>query len=301
VLEGVELQGTINTDDAQLLANIRHSIRLKFPQIKPQSIQSDEVLIVGGGPSLNDTEDELVERYFAGAKLITVNGSYQWCLDRNLRPSAQIVLDARAGNARFLHPVVPRCKYMVASQCAPETWAAVAGRPDTWIWHAAGPDSNIANELDQYYQTNWHGIVGGTTVAMRAIELLRTLGFLRMHLFGVDSCYMGNRNHAYAQPENEKDRRVEITAAPVGHPELGRKFQCAPWHLKQLEDLLQIIRVNGEHFVLNIHGDGLLAYALRTGAEVVSVSEPSPSSHSAIDGSTAVTPARERNVCDSVE
>jgi hypothetical protein len=43
---------------------------------------------------------------------------------------------------------------------------------------------------------------------------------------------------------------------------------CAGWHAKQLEDMLQAIRLHGEHFLMNVHGDGLLAYALKSSADV---------------------------------
>jgi hypothetical protein len=43
---------------------------------------------------------------------------------------------------------------------------------------------------------------------------------------------------------------------------------CAPWHAKQLECFLQSIRLNGHQFLLNVHGDGLLAFALSSSAGV---------------------------------
>jgi hypothetical protein len=132
VIDGIDLSaGTINTSDERLLANIAHSIRLGYPQIRPQGAQMERVCLVGGGPSLDDTFKELRDLYFAGAKVVTVNGSYQWCIDRNIRPSAHIVLDARPENARFVQPAIPQCKYLIASQCAPETWAALEGRKTT--------------------------------------------------------------------------------------------------------------------------------------------------------------------------
>jgi hypothetical protein len=32
-----------------------------------------------------------------------------------------------------------------------------------------------------------------------------------------------------------------------------------------------VIRVNGQHFLLNVHGNGLLAFVLRTNADLASV------------------------------
>ena len=263
VVDGIEFQGTINTPDDVLLDNIRYSIRLGYPQVRPQPTQLDRVCLIGGGPSLNDTFDELRDLYFQGAKVVTVNGSYQWCLDRNIRPSAHLVLDARPENARFVNPPVPQCRYLIASQCHADTWKAIEGRPDVWIWHAMAGDNPGRHVLDDYYGDRWVATPGGTTVIMRALSVLRMLGFLRFDLFGCDSCYMGTQHHAYSQPENDSDRPYPFTAHVTGHPELSRTFMCATWHAKQVECFLQTIRVNGNSFVLNVHGDGMLAFVLK--------------------------------------
>ena len=268
VLDGIKMSGDINTDDTTIAANIAHSIRLGFPQVKPQNTQADRVCLVGSGPSLNDTFDELRQLYFEGAKIVTVNGSLEWCLARNLRPSAHIVLDARPSNSRFVKTIVPNCRYFIASQCAPETWAELAGRPDVWIWHAAGPDTVHQTVLKDYYGDAWHGIGGGTTVVTRALSLLRTLGWLRFDLFGVDSCWLGAEHHAFEQPENMADRRIAFDVTPTGHPELKKTFWCSTWHVQQLEDFLQMVRINGHHWLLNVHGEGLLAYAIQSAYEV---------------------------------
>lgn len=273
VLEGIVLDGTMNTDDATVLAHMAHSIRLQHPQFWPQDIKTDRIALVGGGPSLRDTEAELVRLFHEGAFVVTMNGSYHWCLARNIRPSAQIVLDARAANARFVTPVVPRCRYLLASQCHPDTWAAVADHPDVYIWHSVAEQGARADLLTAFYGNRWTPVPGGATVATRAIALLRQMGFLRFDLFGVDSCWMGEAHHAFDQPENDGDRRMLFRVTPPDHPELARDFICAPWHLKQLEDFLQFIRVSGHTFMLNVHGDGLLAYALRTTASLADVQQ----------------------------
>jgi hypothetical protein len=157
----------------------------------------------------------------------------------------------------------------VASQCDPDTWAQVIGRENTWIFHAvAGDNDAIKPVLDAFYLKNWAPTPGGTTVILRAISLLRMMGFLRFDLFGVDSCFMGDKHHAYPQPENEGDKPQAFTVQPTGHPELARTFMCTGWHISQLECFLQNVRINGQHYLLNVHGDGLLAFALKASADV---------------------------------
>ncbi len=262
VLEGIECRGRVNTDDGVLLAHIAHAIRQGHPQLRPEGVKPDRVAIVGSGPSLAETEHELRDLIFAGAKVVALNGAYAWCLERNIHPSAVIVVDARASNARFVEPGIPRCKYFIASQCHPDMWAAVEGR-DVILWHAMSPDNPEGRVLDDYYGAgHWLGVAGGTTVASRAIGLLRMIGYLRFDLFGVDSCWLDGEHHAFPQAENASEQRAVVRVEPTGHPERVREFLCAPWHVKQLEDLLQLVRVSGHQFQLSIHGRGLIAAAI---------------------------------------
>lgn len=264
--------GTVNVSDETIIEHIKHSIRLGYPQVRLDPPKQDRVVIVGSGPSLNDFEKEVVALVHEGAKLVTLNGAYHWALDRNLRPSATIVMDARETNARFLDPAVPHCRYLLASQCHPNTWAAVKGRPNVWIFHAAGPDSRVKDVLDEFYLGHWHGVIGGTTVFTRGIMLLRMLGYLRFDAFGIDSCWLGGQHHAFAQAENDGDSRYHVRVESPDRKHV-RVFECSAWHIKQAEDFLQTIRVNGHHFLLNMHGPGLLAYMLNTAATTVTVTE----------------------------
>lgn len=271
VLQGVELTGAINTPPETILAQLAHSVRQGHPQLRQEQVKPEEVAIVGGGPSLDGTLDELRDLHFAGARVVALNGALRWLVDRNIRPSAAVVLDAREASARFLEPDVPRCVYYVASQCHPSAWEVVRDRQRVVIWHAVSEQQDDAERdmLDRYYgRKRWVGVVGGTTVATRAVTLLRISGYVRLHLFGVDCCWMGGAHHAYRQAENDGDSRRTIEVAPSRGGIKPRAFECAAWHLQQLQDFLQFIRLNGDQVMLAVHGDGLLAHVLRAGADV---------------------------------
>jgi hypothetical protein len=197
---------------------------------------------------------------------VTVNGSYQWCIDHNIRPSYQVVMDARPTNARFLTPEVPGCKYWLASQCHPDTFAMVKDYEFVRIFHVSNPDCMEKPLLDEYYHGHWYGVMGGTTVASRAIGLMRMLGFLRFDLFGIDSCWMDGAHHAFDQPENTRDKPLRVAVKCADNKDDGRVFVVSPWHLKQAEDFLEFIRSAGHAFQLHVHGDGMLAYMLQRAA-----------------------------------
>ena len=274
LIEGLSVTGELNTPMPQILEQIRYGIRQGHPQARKELAKPDRIALVGGGPSLAGTLPELRELVFAGAKVITVNGAYHWCLEHNIFPTAQIVLDAKPSTARFLLPAIPRCTYFIASQCHPDTWAAVAGRDRVVIYHALNTNAKDIPEvpiLNAYYgEGKWLPIVGGSTVTTRALVLLRHGGFLRFDLFGIDCCWLHGQHHAFAQPENDRDKRYRITVQQTRGEPNPQHFECAPWHVTQFNDLLQMIRVNGQHFLLNVHGSGLLAYAMRAGTQIVS-------------------------------
>lgn len=257
--------GHMNTDDETLLVQIQHAVRQGHPQMRTWPPRNDRVLLVGSGPSLEATKDELIRLVWEGAQVVTLNGAYHWCIANGIQPKSQIVMDARASNARFVSPEVPGCRYVLASQCHPDTWAAVRGRPDVWIWHAVvRKEDAITAWLDRFYLNQWFGTGGGTTVATRALTLLRMAGYIRFDLFGIDCCWMDGAHHAVAQPENADDKRVSVSVGDTSRPETMRRFDASPWHIKQFEDFCTILQLNGQHFQIAVHGDGMLAYILRT-------------------------------------
>lgn len=268
VIDGMELVGKVNTSDEILRAQIAQAIRRGHPQLRGQPLMPDRVCLIGSGPSLEATLPELVALVREGARIVTVNGAYQWALAHNLVPSCQVVMDARASNARFVEPALPKCQYLIASTCHMDVWDAVAGRPYVWIWHPVSPDDPAAEILNTYYQRQWQPVGGGTTVITRALFALRILGYVQFELFGVDSCWLDGQHHAFPQAENAADKQYTVRVAPSGHPELGREFACTGWHLAQLQDFLRIIRVNGDAFLIHVHGDGLLAYTLQVNADL---------------------------------
>jgi len=214
-------------------------------------------MILGGGPSLLQFEQQILTQRAEGVKLVTMNGTYHWALEHGLTPSAQIIVDARPFNVRFTKPVVDGCKYLIASQVDPPVFEGLP-KDRTYVWHTS--TGLIKDILTTQYET-WWSVPGGSTVLLRAIPLLRLLGFKRFHLYGCDSCLTEQSHHAYAQPENDAALVIPVTVK-----ESGRLFHCHPWMISQAHELMDLIRFLGDEIELEIYGDGLLAHLLQTGA-----------------------------------
>ena len=175
--------GILNTDDKVIKENVAHNITRGFQQVEPHPTNDIDVMIVGGGPSVRGEVETIRRLRSAGVKLIAINGAYKWCIDNGIMPSAYIMVDARPFNTRFISPIIDGCKYFIASQCHPSAFDAVP-KERTYIWHTSA--SLITDILLTQYKSWWAG-PGGSTVLLRAIPLLRMLGFKRFHLFGCDS------------------------------------------------------------------------------------------------------------------
>jgi 2-polyprenyl-3-methyl-5-hydroxy-6-metoxy-1,4-benzoquinol methylase len=248
--------GIINTQIEEVRANVKHNIAQGYKQAEPHETNNREVIILGGGPSMNRHIEEIRQKREEGAALVCLNGAYNWALNNGLTPSAMIMVDARGFNERFTQRSIPNCIYMLASQCSPKALENVP-KEQVLLWHTTA--EMIRDELNAQYEV-WWGIPGGSTVLLRALPLLRLLGFKSFHLYGCDSCLDEDKfHHAFSQPENDKDITLPVNVD-------GRIFYCHPWMVSQAQEFMDIIRFMGEEMELEVHGDGLLSWILETGA-----------------------------------
>lgn len=109
---------------------------------------------------------------------------------------------------------------------------------------------------------------------LRALCVLRMMGFKKFHVFGVDSCVVGYdvpdrtgvtdaelsiQHHAYPQPENDNAPVLPVIVK-------GKTFYCHPWMISQAQEFMDLIRVMGNEMELDVRGPGLLSWILEAGA-----------------------------------
>ena len=260
--EDVVKGGRINTDEKQIIKNVKHNIKQGFLQVEPHPTNDIEVMIVGGGPSVTEHLEKIKQLRQNGVKLITINNAYNWCIDNGLTPSAMVMVDAREFNGRFTKPVVEGCKYFIASQCNPSVFEGLP-KDRTYVWHTQA--ELLKDILDKQYET-WWSVPGGSTVLLRAIPLFRMLGFKRFHLFGCDSC-LGeeDKHHAYEQVENDGQAVMPVNVS-------GKIFNCNPWMVSQAQEFMSLIKMLGDEIELEIYG-GLLRHILESGASHADIKE----------------------------
>lgn len=250
--------GVLNVEDEEVRNNVRHNIQQGWEQVRPHPSNNQDVAIIGGGWTLTRYEKDIKRLKAEGVSIVTLNGAYNWCMERDIMPVTQIVVDARAINKNFTKPVREDCLYLMASQCHPSLFEGLP-KERTILWHTH--PKLVEDILNEHYPA-WYSIPGGSTVLLRAIPLLRMLGFRRFHLFGCDSCLGPNEeHHAYPQSWNDGKRVI-----PVNVEWGGRIFLCHPWMNAQAQEFIDLIRFMGDQIELEVYGDGLLRHILETAA-----------------------------------
>lgn len=239
-----------NTVEPVLHGNICINGARDLPVLQRVKEHDGHAVLVGGGPSLTETLDEIKWRYGQGQHIVALNGSADWLVKNGIIPHSHIIIDARPGNARFVAGV-QSTKLYLASQCDPSVFEKAKFR-DVTLFHR---DCDGKSGFNEKRRTVLLGT--GTTVGLTAIQLMYELGYRKIHLYGYDSSYRKTEGHAYLQPENDGEQVVDCTAG-------GRKFTAAVWMIRQAEEFRNIAPAFAkEGVILTVHGDGLLPWVAK--------------------------------------
>jgi len=275
--------GHVNTDVEIVKSNIAENSKLlkKGAQnVRPHDVSLDvEIMVLAGGPTLNDFEDEIIEKRKAGMPLVTVNGSYNWALERGLSPSLQLVIDARDFNQRFTTlqgDLTSKTRFILAAQCHPSVFEGLPLDEDdrVWLWQVSmSPELElIVNEnYGEKYKDYWPS-PGGSTVMLRALPLLRMLGYHKLHIYGFDGCvFDGKYHHAYPQEENDGQGTLEIIVG--GKTRFEKTFKCFYWMVFQAREFQEMCVRLLKDVDMIVYGDGMISYMIEASAKLSSGGE----------------------------
>ena len=266
--------GQLNVSEDEVIDNIRYAAKTGIPSMLPHEQQEDmEIMLLAGGPTLNDFENEIAEKRAEGMPMVTVNGSYNWAIERGLRPSLQCVIDSREFNSRFTQQykgLTDQTKYIVSSAAHPSTLERIP-RDRSYLWHVTLSDRirEVITELFGEENKDWFACPGGCTVTLRALCALRMLGFNKIHVYGLDGCLFPDRpHHAYSQEENDKDVRRAIPITVAAGTKYEKTFLLAPWMISQAQDFRAMVPRALKDAKLKLYGDGIITYMVETAAQL---------------------------------
>lgn len=246
----LELMHLCNTPESEIAKNIRSALTLSFPWLQKQEPHEGHAVIIGGGPSLINQIEEIRKRQDHGQVIFATNNTYKYLLQHGITADCHVMLDAREENEEFVPPSGAHRYCYYASQVHPKCLEAAGKNGHAVIlWHSFFSDKIFDIIGDN---TGDPLIGGGATVGLHSIALAHTLGYRNFHLYGFDSSYEQDENHAYKQPLNDGERIVEVEMN-------GKKYKAAAWMCSQVEDFkvtaMAVVESGG---VITVHGTGLL-------------------------------------------
>ena len=197
LLQHIDVRESVETQ----VAHVEHSMSLGLSQFgKLCRAHGHTLSIVGGGPSLADTYQDL------SGYVVAINGSLKWLLDKGIVPYACGVLDPGDHIAGTL-VADPRVRFFVSSTCHPSVFEKLKDCNIT-LWHPGGSD-----EINKaVFSRNPEALIagGGCTMGLRWITLGYLLGFRRFRCFGMDSSFSEEGTHAYPDwKDDERERFFE--------------------------------------------------------------------------------------------
>ncbi len=219
--------GTV--DQSRVLDNVRAALAARWPVLEPGAAIEATAVICGGGPALKDYASLISNLQRAGAAIFSCNQADRFLRDHNIQPNFHVMLDARPELAAWVNPGGIK---LYASMCDPETLKRGDKAGELTIWHAV---------TDGAPEIVGHGLMigGGDTVGLRAICVAYAMGFRRIALVGMDSCYLGGEHHAYPQELNDGERVLDVIVA-------GKHFRAAPWMAKQADQFRELVGMLGQ-------------------------------------------------------
>lgn len=234
----------------------KRNLTLGLPDLEAsgeiQLARNYPIAIVGGGPSLKKTIDEL--RNFKGA-IMACGSAHDYLIEQGIELNYCIVLDPDPASALYLKRDGGKCRYLIASHVAPQTLFALEGK-NVYLFGAGGTfEKDEFNPLPIV-------MVGGRTVGTRGMGMALGLGFRDFHLFGFDSCLEDDHVHAY---ENDDDKVFDelIRQSTRNVYCNGRKFKCASYMIGQAMDFQKFMSQWDDTVSVTVHGDGLISEIMK--------------------------------------
>lgn len=241
-----------NVEKTVIVENMRENCKRDLPWLLPRSPHSDQMVIVGGGPSVLDHIGSIKERRRRGQAIFALNNAWRVL---PFAPDFIVCMDSRPENAAFFEGAPDSPTYLIASTAHPSVFDTLAGK-NIMVWHADQAIPEQREILDSYSGAKPGAMFGGgATVGLRTIIVGYMMGFRREHLYGMDSSYQDGKHHAYAQSLNDNEKIIEII--PQG---FEKTYMCAPWMARQADEFQQFYKslLKRGPFFIQAHGEGLL-------------------------------------------
>jgi len=158
-----------------------------------EEVRSDPVAVVGYGPSLKETWEQI-----KGFKhVITCSGAHKFLIERGIVPTWHVEVDPRAHKIKLLGDAHKDVIYLPSSTSHPDYLDHLLKSGATVnLWHVFTQDDGM-----RVIPPKEWAVTGGADAGLRAMVMARLLGFVDIHVFGIDGCG-GESSHADKHPNS---------------------------------------------------------------------------------------------------
>lgn len=236
----------VETDD-RIERNIRACLSRRYNSIQKISANPfrPSMSIVGSGPSV-----QWMWREVKG-DILACNAAHDFLLRKKITPRYGMLWDPVEVLNDFITPH-DDVTYLMASRCHPNLFRRFEENK-VYVWHADG-DPMIKRLLEEY-KVMEPMVMGGSTAVTRGMFLAVMLGYLDLHVFGIDSSYDASDSHLRKSVVDENQMQIHCG---------GRWFTTTPWLAVQAEDFKKIAPyLMSVGVKLTVYGDGLIPHIAR--------------------------------------
>lgn len=239
----------------ELIKNMRYAMSHGYPQFYKRDPHHGEIVLCGSGPSIENNVEDIKALYANGHPVMAIKSTHDWLVDHGIRPQLALAVDPTEKIARLYQNPQPDCVYLIATQCHPEVYKALAGY-NVVIWNAytkkaEGYWKNYVKRkrrVDKVYFIN-----GGSTSGLRAITMAYLMGYRKVHLFGFDSCLRSQTDNLL---KISGERNTKQTCVVVVE---DRHFFCDPAMACQGNEFMKQVR-HTPRLQVRVWGDGFIPY-----------------------------------------
>jgi len=237
--------------DDTLLAQIKANTKRGLPEFIPYpNPHGGKIVLVGSGPSVQGQLDSILEMKKNGYLIVALKGAHDFLLQNGIKPDWCVMLDPQEKIVNCVQLKEASITYLIASQCHPKVFEHLSENYVV-LWHA------LSGIGEQEILEGKVLLGGGTTTGMRTMNMVYSLGYRHVHLYGFDSCLTEKDGVSYKRvnihSENGMDKPVNSIDVWVGK----RRFWCNPAMAAQANEFQQAMSVL-KGMKVNIHGDGLI-------------------------------------------
>lgn len=237
--------------------NIFHNLRNIEHWLDYLRPNGEEVVLVSAGPSL--TREEIMPYVERGVKIVAVKHALDRLKSWGIQPWACILLDGRDHVGNFIEFPDKDVLYIVASMVDHTLVNKLARAQVPMI----GYHAYVGAEIQQVIPAGHLLVEGGSATSTRGINVLHALGFRKIHIHGIDCCYLEKPNLAEVKENGKlKYMEVPIEAETWGGKRQKRTFWTEGQFLAQVQEFSNIyypMHKNGD-IELTVHGDGIVPW-----------------------------------------